>query len=181
MGGITTDSTSNKIVGATDETEIGNIGDRLKVDAEVSVGFDPADRPGVSVISKKYRIEFSEADVTAAVAFATVFSYTGSGKFFGFILKNDHKEIETKLTVDGTEVIFSLKAEDVGAVQIGGADIPVLVQETGGIMTADNDKTLALKLSNPIVFDTSVKIEVKRTKTSDHTVLRSMVALTKET
>lgn len=144
-------------------------------------GIVPSDTPGLAVISKKYRIEFDESDTTVATAFATRFTYTGSGKFFGFVLINDHKEVETKLTIDGTEVVFSLKAEDIGAAQISSPDIPDLVQETGGIMTADNDKTVALKLYAPIVFDTSVKIEVKRTKTSDHTVLRSMVALTKET
>jgi len=170
---------SMKIKGATDDTLIGNVGDSLKTTATLNVS--PSDTPGVSVLSKKYRIEFDETDVTAGTAFATVFNYTGSGKFFGFILVNDHKEIETKLTIDGTEVIFSLKAEDVGAVQISNPDVPDLVQETGGIMTADNDKTVALKLSFPIVFDTSVKIEVKRTEDTDHKVLRSMVSLTKET
>jgi len=34
--GVTTDSTSNKIEGATDLTEIGNVGDRLKVDANIT-------------------------------------------------------------------------------------------------------------------------------------------------
>ena len=98
-----------------------------------------------------------------------------------FGIKNDHKEIETKLTIDGSEVIFSLKAEDIGEIQISNPDVPDLVQEMGGIMTSDNDKVVALKISDPIVFLTSVKIEVKRTKTTDHKVLRSMVTLTKET
>lgn len=168
---------SVKIEGDSDGTLIGNVGDALKVNQ----AFAASDVSGCPTVSNKLRIEFSETDVTIGATLVTLFSYTGSGKLFGFIFKNDHKEVQTKLTIDSTEVIFDLKSEDIGDVQLSNPDIPDLVQEMGGIMTADNDKSLAFKLSCPIEFATSVKIEAKRTGSTDHTMLRSMVALTKET
>lgn len=144
-------------------------------------GLLPSDTPGCPTISSKYRIEFSESDITIPTALVTLFSYTGSGKLFGFVFMNDHKEVQTKLTIDSTEVVFDLKSEDIGNVQLQSPDLTSLVPETGGIMVADNDKTVALKLICPIVFTTSVKIEAKRTGSNDHTMLRSIVSLTKET
>jgi hypothetical protein len=172
MGGITQDKDSpDKILGATDDTEIGNIGDSLKV-----IGTDNfSSSVGVPVISPKLRFPFSESNITIPTAYVTIYSYTGSGKLFGAGFRFDSEEIEIKLTID-SNVIFEFTIAEIkdfddinkGLLK-GGKDVKFL-----GAIHEHNQPA-------PMAFTTEVKFEAKRSASTDRTMLRSAITISKET
>ena len=94
--------------GATDDTPIGNNGDRLLVSTVIDsiVG-------GISnTLSKKYRIRDMNAsnggvarESTIGATWTDVFSYSGSGNFYGFEVNLESYRLwYVRLVIDGEEI-----------------------------------------------------------------------------
>jgi hypothetical protein len=167
--------------GGTDETDIGNIGDRLKVTGDNA---GASGTPGCPVFSFKLRHIFDDAGTALTTTYATVYTYTGSGKLIGFVLENDATgsiDVVTKLTIDGSDVVFELENKDVSDIQYPeGPGFSGMRSSAGGPMYNFSDKKLFYMPECPIAYETSVKIEAKTTSgTAD--MVRHFINLTKET
>ena len=156
-----------RILGDTDETLIGNVGDRLKVTNQ-------GESPGIHVSSQKLRVIFEMNDTTVPTAYTTMYSYSGSGLFYAMYLDFNHHSVETKLTIDGTEVILEIVLEDLE--KIFGASI----EDSCGIGITNGDR-LKFCPPAPIPYESQVLIESRRTTSPDRNLNRLLVTLTKET
>ena len=142
-------------------------------------GGSSSDAGGCPVISKKLRYDLSMSDITVSTTLVTVYTYSGSGKLFGTVLDFSHGDIEVKLTIDGTDVIFDMDMGDLNTIQIpGGAGIN---QGIFGLVWENAGSRLRLEPSCALIFTSEIKFEAKRTGAVDRTLNRSLVALTKET
>ncbi len=105
-------ASETELLGGTDQTKIGNVGDRLKVDASVSVT-----NLGIATWSSKLRyVDMNVASggiargtsINVASGWNTIFSYTGSGKLASFVVNLDTTaDWLVRLIVDGEEIFPS--------------------------------------------------------------------------
>jgi len=159
-----------ELKGNTDGTLIGNIGDRLKITGD---GGSAADAPGCPITSKKFRVEFDDTDVAITSTFATVFTYSGSGKLFSASIKFNGEDINLRLKIDG-EIIFNLNAKDVKDHQSNNRSQAVnIFNQNTGLWSID--------FFCPIVFAATVLFEAQTSSGGDKTMERTLIALTKET
>jgi len=170
--------------GATDDTLIGNVGDRLKVDALLSVN-DVTVSGGCPTTSSKFRIVHSESSTPVTANYSTMYSYTGSGVLFGFILDYNSDFVRTKLTIDGTEVIFELTNDAIEDMQsfagAGCDDNDGSADLLGGFIKKTAGNKLNINFHCPIKYDSEVKVEAQRSGSYDKSLERYLVFLTKET
>lgn len=129
---------------------------------------------GSSVYTSKYRSIFDGTGLTLTGAFQTVYTYSGSGKFVGFILDFSSGNIAAgvKLTID-TDVIFDLSSADILDVQNGSGT-------SGGPVFDNLDKKFSFEPPRPILYKTIITIEVKRDNGTPN-LTRLIVNHTKET
>jgi len=106
----TTDQYDNSIAvinGGTDNTPIGNVGDRFKVDASIS-----SVTGGTAVWSNKIQYLDINSSVgtydrgdTISSSWADLFTYTGSGIFYGFLATmEDPKDVYFRVVSDGVDI-----------------------------------------------------------------------------
>ena len=143
----------NSIDGGTDGTSIGNTGDRLKVDADItSIGsgtYPTMQCPEVD--------SFRNGNISLpnfASGYGDIYSYSGSGEFYEFIINPDSESIWIALEIDGA-VCFEVHLavlEDIGT---SSSSVPPAYA-----MFGYNDVSHALRFSPryPITFNTSLKI-----------------------
>ncbi len=136
------------------------------------------DAPGCPVTTTKLRYDFDDTGVTISTTFVTLFTYSGSGKFFGIVLDFNSDQVEVKCTID-SEVIFNLTAAQLKDIQIPAA--AGQSQGIGGLEWENAGSRLRFTPPCAIKFGTDVKFEGKRTGASDKTLDRVMATLTKET
>jgi hypothetical protein len=196
MSGIndsnTTDSYDQSqivIMGGTDNTKIGNVGDRLKVDALSVVTFPTGQ---VLAWSKKLRYVDMNAsnggvarDTLISTTFTSIFSYTGSGYFVGFNLcLEDKTNWYIRLIVDGEDIF-------IGSTGIFTGDLTgknIYGWETGDAFDGPNigwdanDETILYQspIGYPIRFDTSITLQVKHQSASKK-FRAGLLCLSKET
>ena len=178
-----TDDEDNTIVVLKDvltglKTAIESIGgkNRLLVDSTFS-NQSGSDTPGCPVFSKKYRAIEDSTDITIGTgSYTTLYSYSGSGKFIGFMHEYDDKKIIIRVTIDGTDEIMNFNFEDffdfLGKWK---------TYDSGGlqIFRGEADR-VAFFPSCPIEFSTSVLIEAIATS-GTHKLKEQINFLTKET
>jgi len=161
------DGDDTVIKGATDQTHIGNIGDRLKVDASFSTS-----SMSVSWSSKLRYVDMNVT--TGGIARGTslsggtwtqVYHYSGSGYIAGII-----QNVETfatgwafRLTVDG-DVIYELTDIDITDDKIYDVDdVSDSNQSYLGISKGSHDRFIFhAPLGIPIHYSSSIKVEVKK-------------------
>lgn len=104
-----------------------------------------------------------DLDTTTSALTGTLadqYTYTGTGKFIGFIMEFNSKSAEVQLLVDSDEV-FKITGSDLDNIQ---------GQQTAadnlGIAWEPNKKTLTYYPNFPICFETDVKIKAKETSGS---------------
>ena len=98
------------LVGGTDQTTIGNVGDRLKVDAAISF----AGGSSFPHFNSPFQYDDMNAsnggvarDTQIGTTFTNIYSYTGSGYLLGFSVTNeDKKEWYIQLNIDGTDLFI---------------------------------------------------------------------------
>lgn len=152
-----------KLMGATDNTPIGNVGDSLKVTGEIE------DKK----ISSKFRADFSETDITVSNGgYTQLYNYNGSGVFYscGFHFEDD--SIFVRLTIDG-ETIFDLRIDRLDNVRIGGDD-PI-----ANHFMVSSDK-IYFWTNRGISYSSSVVIEARKASSGTERMFESLVCLTKE-
>lgn len=149
--------------GDTDGTKIGNTGDRLKVDAISSV----------PTISNKLRIDLSSTSISVPSSnFVTLYSYNGSGNFFGTLLEFNNGNIDVRLTIDG-EVIYTLNVNDVENAQID-QDL------YAGFIRANSSNYFESTFKTPIEYSASILIEAKKSSGVTKQMEYIVTSLTKE-
>lgn len=172
------------LIGATDGTKIGNTLDRLRVESQQvqgGPGDDPADTPGCPTYSNKLRVEFDDVDITMVSTYTTIFNYQGSGKFSGFLLNFNSSSVFIKLTVDGN-VVLEDKLSDLEEI-FGGDSSSDDSSASSSLcgLTLGGSNRIKFCPKCPIAFNSEVKIEGKRSGSTDKTLQNQLVMLTQET
>lgn len=149
---------------------------------EVNVTTEPTDAPGIPVLTKKFRIEFDEANITVGSSYTTLYSHNGTGKFFGGILDFNSDSVRVKLIVDG-ETIFELTLDEIEAIQSfssGGCnDSSSMSNMTFLSKTSGNRLNLDFDL-RPLYYETSIEIQAQRTSWSNKRQDRQLIYISKE-
>lgn len=185
---------TSKLTGNTDNTKIGNVGDRLKTDTNITsiVG-------GLSLsTSKKLRYDDMNVGnggiaratvIILGAAQTTVYNRTGSGVFIGFIINLESASTATQnwqinLIIDGEEIFNTTGINTSDLV-----DNTIYNFNTGGTREPSSlgmemvDSTVYFTTSNifPISYSSSVVIKIKKTTGANKKFQAGLVLLTKET
>lgn len=162
-----------KIRGATDGSFVGNIGDRMKVDASLTSG------QLVPTITNKLRVRYNIADVTLpnTNAFQTIYSRSGTGLFFGMQLGFDNDHVSIRVTIDGG-VMFTLPLGDIKDFEFN--DVSDGRIQMGGFFTAVGN-VFDFSTRYAIPQATSLLIEAASNDGSAHKLKRYMVIQTEDT
>lgn len=158
---------SQRIEGGTDNTIIGNTGDRLRVEAAYSSSIFPASW------DKKLRYDDMNASnggvarntsIATSATWTTIYSYSGSGYIGGLLINVDtFTGWEFRLVVDG-DVIYSFVSEDLTTDTLYDVD-DVTDSNTAflGISKGAHDKfTWHPPLSVPMKYDATVVVQLRR-------------------
>lgn len=125
--------------------------------------------------SNDYKIEFSETVLALTTNYQARYSYSGSGRFIGFVLDMDaNTTIQYRLVIDGKVVFTDLPHELVTALWGAPANGQrFFVVGTTVLNNFDFQPDL------PIEFSTSVSLEIRRTTATARNCLRHLVAIVK--
>lgn len=167
----TTDSFDNAtavIKGATDNTSIGNIGDRLKVTSEITAvtGTPRYDASKLHYIDLNASVGGINREALISTTFVNLYSYTGSGGLHSFLLTlEDSKNAYVRIVVDGTHYpLFGTTGLFLDDCDKGNLyDMHDLSER--GLTPLDltyHDDTIILKTDYPIGFNTSITIQARR-------------------
>lgn len=143
---------------------------RVFVDANLNSG------QLVPTITNQFRIRYNVGNVTAPAAYATLFSRSGTGLFFGFQASFNNANVDIKLTIDGGTV-FEINLNDIK--QFHFNDTGDTRMQLGGFLTT-NGNTLDFSSKFAIPYTTDLKIEVKRSDGSNHNNTNWIVFLTED-
>lgn len=147
------------------------------------VDLDVTAAPGCPVLSPTLKLLYSGTDITAGSGYTTAYSYSGTGKFFGFVFDYNSDQVRTKLTIDGN-VIFELSMDEIEALQSFDGDGCDDSQDTGNGVCGFIKKSAGNRLNFcppcAIKYTSEVKIEIKRTGSSSKKLKDQIVILTKE-
>lgn len=179
-------SKSIAIDGGTDNTPIGNVGDRLKVDI-ISSG-------SPSAFSKKLRFRDMNATtggvargtVVTALAWTTLFSRSGSGLFTGLTVNGSTMTSNWlfRFLVDGEEIFPStgMPTSDMNSLNIYNLGTTTTNTTTQGLNIAVNSSSFFFTSPAyaPIIYGASLSI-LARTATGTKTFNAGLIVLTEET
>lgn len=161
---------SQGIRGATDGTEIGNTGDRLKVDATI------ASFTVVQAFSDRMKNEYSGSTINlSGAAYQNVYSYSGSGYLCSFVIQSSSDDLEMKLVVDGQTVFENITSKNLNDLDIRTLD-PNYFFGGSGAGTFFYSPT-----PFPIRYDTSVLLQARRVTGGSMSINRYLMNIVKET
>lgn len=112
---------------------------------------------GVPCYSSKKTYDTDDSSVALTGSFVDQYSYTGTGKFIGFVMEFDHKDVEVKLLID-SDTVFEIAPDDISTHQGN-----TTADENLGIIWEPNKKILTYYPRFPICFSTDVKIQARET------------------
>lgn len=175
------------LVGNTDGTKIGNVGDRLKVDSS----FSSSPRVSPSYIGTAVRFNdmnvanggvARDTSITSTTVYTQLYSYTGAGHLFAFsvsfegnLLGSDPFDI--KLEIDGI-TCFEINTLDVGTSTFWNLGT-VGDELSMGISLNSNTFRFSQK-EGGLRYDSSLKIYIKKNTGGSKRFRGGMVYLTKE-
>jgi len=169
----------------TDGTTIGNSGDRIKVDSQVS-------SIGSSTISNTLRyVDMNvsnggiarNTDISTA-AYSTVFSYNGSGVLFGFTVNFEGNLLgadpfTVKLIVDSATIFETTTADMVdGLYDINNTNDELFL---GISIVPDKTFRFLVPKNLGMTYSSNVTVQVKKTSGSNKQFRAGLVTLTKVT
>lgn len=166
-----------RIEGATDGTLIGNVSDRMKVDASIT----SASGGVISSYSKKTRVEVltTPISITSSSSYTTVYTRSGSGLLIGFNLEFNNTAIVVKIDCDGDVI---LDGTDIGAFNLFLVTANDTIRRQSGSGVVTSSSTIDWSLRNPIAYATSLTISARLTSgATARTFNQGIVYLTKET
>lgn len=168
-------ATDTTIKGGTTDTKIGNVGDRLKVDAQVTLA-------GGATQSYTPKLRYNDMNattgslargvsVTAASGWNRVYTYNGSGLLSGFIISLESKDDwAIRLVIDGEELFGAngflstdLHTDSIYDSDTSGRSVPELDQDLGVYWGAHDRFMWASPLLIPTSYTSSVNIYIRRT------------------
>ena len=173
----TPSSTANawpqKLVGGTDGTLIGNSGDKLKVDANLSQG------QLVPTITNKLRFRYVISDVSLpnTGAYQSIYSRSGTGLIFGFQLGFDNAKVNIRLTIDGGQV-FDISLDDIKKFEFN--DTTDGRMQMGGFLTAIGN-VLDFSSRFAIPYNSNILVEAASNDGASHKLKQYIVILTEDT
>ena len=162
-GVLDKDSTTSNDITYTEE------GDRRRLDVLAKITGNIPVTAAVMCYSSKLAYITDGTTTALTGSFLSQYLYSGTGKFVGFAMTFDHKDVACKLLVDG-DTVFSVTADDVK--NNSGK------YSTMGLDWEPNKKTISFYPNFPICFDTSVDIQAKQTAGS-HSRLYYLIAIEK--
>lgn len=157
--------------GAETET-IGSVNRRLMVDANLSGEIVPT-------ITNKLRFRTNIGDVALpnTGVYQTLFSYTGSGLFFGFQTGFDNAKVKIKLTIDGGQV-FDLLLDDIKKFEFN--DTTTTRCQAGAFLTTIGN-VLDFSSRFAIPYESSVLLQAASNDGANHKNLNWITILTEDT
>jgi hypothetical protein len=173
---IAANNTLATIRGNNDGTKIGNVGDRLKIDAVIN---NPSGSGlGSLTISKKLRLDRNFTQQTVNNTYSTIYSYSGSGLFFGFHVDTDNANLEVRLTLDFDVIFEDLSVSDLNLLDW---NMGFGAFQDGQFFNSGTGGDFDFSPRYPIPYTSNITIEAKR-RTSGTAKVRAVgVILTKET
>ena len=152
-----------KLIGATDNIEIGNVGDRLKVEAS----FKSLDANCIAFLDMNASNGGVARDSNIGTTFTNIFSYSGgAGTLFGFITTFETNGLETwfvRIFADGLHYPFfstngllsgDLNGQNLYDLSDNSNDLPAL-----GISRYRN--RIIVNLGEGIAFNSSIQIQTR--------------------
>lgn len=140
------------LLGGTDGAAIGNTGDRLKVDANVTglgTGITPA-------FTSKSRVVVLTSTVQLATgSYTNCYTYSGSGLLYGFNVEFNNTSIIVRLQVDGETIFDGVTIATLNGL-LGTGNDASRRQAGTGIVTSS--ATIDWSLKQPIKFNSNVTI-----------------------
>jgi len=176
-----------RLRGSTDNTLIGNVGDRLKVQA--ALASNTATVPSWSNTLRYDDMQTATGGVARETLIATgagwtqVYLYGGSGFLAGLILNlEDFTGWEFRLLVDGY-IIFSFKDSDIKNDKLYDVDdVTDANQASLGLSKSSHDRFVwHPPLSSPLYYSSSVSVQVRRPVENAKKFQSGLVILSKET
>jgi len=168
----TTDNYDNTVAvinGGTDNTSIGNVGDRLKVDALLT--FPPAQFPSVDYHLKIDDMNVANGGIARGTAlttsFQTLYKYTGSGHVFGFSINNSNEEgCYIRLIIDGIDIFSSTGISTTDIAGSSGYDMHDVDVDLHicAIFTWNN--STSFNFTTPITYSSSIEIQEREISTN---------------
>lgn len=156
-----------------DGTQIGNTGDKLKVDANLT----PTQL--VPTITNKLRIRTNVGNVLlpAAGTYITLYTRSGTGLFFGFQTAYNSDKVNIRLTIDGGQV-FNLNLQTIKDFQFN--DTSTTRMQMGGFLsTVGNMLDFSSRYAIP--YTTSVLLEAASSDGANHNNTNWLVIQTEDT
>lgn len=178
-----------QLKGATDGTLIGNVGDRLKVDANFST------LPTVALGYRGSAMRFMDMNaanggvargtaINSTVNYTTVFNISGSGTLFSFLVTLEGNLLggdpfNVKLEIDGTEV-FVINTDDIGTNTIYNL-MTTGNEDTMGMSLNTNVFRFAAPRSGGFTYSSSIKVSIKKAAGGSKLFRAGAVYLTRDT
>lgn len=130
----------------------------------------------VPTITNKFKVVSNVSNITVPSAFTTLFTYSGTGLFFGFQAAFNNANINIRLTVDSS-VVFNILLNDIKQFQFN--DTGATRMQLGGFFTTvGNALDFSSKFAIP--FSSIVTLDVQRSDGTDHTNNNWIVFLTED-
>lgn len=175
------------IVGNTDATRIGNVGDRLKVDSS----FSSSPRVSPSYIGTKVKFDdmnvanggvARDTAITSTTVYTQLYSYTGNGHLFAFTVSFEGNLIgadpfNIKLEIDGV-TCWEIDTTDLGTSTFWNVT-NVGDEATMGLSLNGNTMRFSQKDAG-LRYESSLKIYIKKSAGGSKRFRGGMVYLTKE-
>lgn len=160
------DYNDTTIVGGTDATVIGNSGNRLLVDSQLSSAVAPT-------YSSTYRLIHVVSTINlSGAAYQNVYSYTGSGKLINFVINSSSDDLEIKVTINGITIFENFTAKEINDFGIRSVyNLPVNGTGAGSFHFVPN---------YPIQFTSSMQILARRITGGNMTISRYLITMTQE-
>lgn len=136
-----------------------------------------SETPSCGVISKKHRVDWLDSDIVlngSGGPYITLYTYSGSGKFFGGSFRYNTDKIVHRLLIDG-EQIFDLDLKVIK--DMTNASAPRLCS----IGYNNGDGTIIFCPPCPIKYSSSIVFEAKGSDASGKKMKSYVVELSKET
>ena len=162
----TSDNNDVTLVGGTDATVIGNSGNRLLVDSQVTGVVAPT-------FSSTLRLIYSSTTINlSGAAYQNMYSYTGSGKLISFAINSSSDDLEIKVTINGVTIFEGITAKIINDFGIRAVyNLPLNGTGAGSFHFVPD---------YPIQFTSAMQILARRVTGGSMNISRYLISMTQE-
>lgn len=149
--------------GGTDRTLIGNTADRIKA---------------LPTLTSKFRILYDETNQSVTSSYVTLYSYSGSGVFFGSSLNFNNTDVRVRLSIDGEE-IFALTLDELSNIESASAFGNDYSSSNLIYVNQTSDDIFNMYFPHGIYYASSVVIQAQRSGSFNRTQDNQIVYIEK--